>query len=364
MTRLPANGCMRSHGAPGAYRPQHGVSLIELMIAMAIGLVLLAALSTLYVANSKNHNEFSKTSAQVENGRFATQSIQRDVAMSGFFGRASLLPTSPTYGNPDLCATTQATLGFGTTGGVTLPNSLVGRAINAATPACLSTYNVVPNSEMLTVRYVSGDVSAAVDGTNFFLQLSQCSTDAVPLVFSKVSTDFSLQTLSCNGKAAELRQYVVRTYFLSTCDNCSPSDNIPTLKVAELSGGAVTVSSLVEGIQDIHYSYGVDQDGNGSPDCYVDDPSIDNSATCTGVATYSWANAVTNWSNVTAVRVSVLSRNTDFTVGWTDNRTYNLGRTTVDGGQTKDGPYNDNYKRHVYTSLARVWNTGGMREIH
>jgi len=349
---------------PAHFRPsQRGLSLIELMIAMAIGLIMLAALATLYVSNSRARNEFSKTSAQVENGRFAIQSIERDIAQSGFYGRAALLPSAPSYVNPDPCLTGLTMMGFSTTPALTVPNGVVGLAINASVPTCLNGSNVVPNSEILTVRYASGDISASVDGTNYFLQLSQCSKDTTPLVFDKAASAFTMQTLACNGTKSELRQYVARIYFLSTCDVCSPSDNIPTLKVAELSNGALVVSSLVEGIQDIHYNYGIDQDGNGSPDCYVDDPAIDNSASCTTVAGYSWGNAVTNWYNVTAVRITLLSRNVDQTVGWKDTRTYSLGRTTVDGGQTTDGPFNDTYKRHVYTTLARVWNTGGLREI-
>lgn len=347
-----------------AIRTQRGLSLIELMVAMTIGLVLLATLASLYSANSQAHNEFSKTSAQIENGRFAIQSIERDIAQSGFYGRASLVSSSPNYVNPDPCATAATSMGFSASPTLTLPNGVVGLVYGAAVPACLNGYSVMPNSEVLTVRYASGDISAGVDTKNYFLQLSQCSQDLAPLAFSKAASAFTLQTLACNGTKAEIRQYVERIYFLSTCDTCSPSDNIPTLKVAELSNGTLAVSSLVQGIQDIHYSYGIDRDQNGSPDCYVDDPGIDNTDNCTTIApTYDWSNPVTNWYNVTAVRVSVLARNVDKTVGWSDARTYSVGRTTADGGQITDGPFNDNYKRHVYTTLARVWNTGGLREI-
>jgi type IV pilus assembly protein PilW len=344
---------------------QRGLSLIELMVAMTIGLILLASLAALYSSNSRTHNEFSKTSAQVENGRFAIQSIETDVAQSGFYGRASLVSSSPNYIDPDPCATAQNLIGFSTTPTLTLPNGVVGQVYGATVPTCLNAQNVVPNSEMLVLRYASGNTTNAVDGSNYFLQLSQCSQDLSPLVFDKAQGAFTLQTLACNGTKAEMRQYVERIYFLATCDTCTPkSDNIPTLKVAELSLAGLTVSSLVQGIQDIHYSYGVDRDQNGSPDCYVDDPTIDNTARCTTIApTYDWSNPVTNWYNVTAVRISVLARNTDQTVGWNDTRTYSVGRTTADGGQTTDGPFNDTYKRHVYTSLARVWNTGGLREI-
>ena len=35
---------------------------------------------------------------------------------------------------------------------------------------------------------------------------------------------------------------------------------------------------------------------------------------------------------------------------------YDLGRAAV------NGPYNDHYKRHVYGTVARIWNTGGLSE--
>jgi type IV pilus assembly protein PilW len=180
-------------------------------------------------------------------------------------------------------------------------------------------------------------------------------------VYDNVDTSFTLQTRTCSGAHTEIRKYVVRTYYLASCDDCTKNDGVPTLKVAEFNGGATTVTSLVTGIQDVHYSYGVDTDKNGGPDCYVDNPSVDNSTggtnQCPNGGAYSWATAAANWANVTAVRISVLSRNLTNSVGWTDKRTYDLGRAAA------SGPYNDSYKRHVYNSTARVWNIGGQREV-
>jgi type IV pilus assembly protein PilW len=191
--------------------------------------------------------------------------------------------------------------------------------------------------------------------------LSRCLFDSQPLKYDNVTTNFTLQTRTCAGTPTEIRKYVMRTYYLASCDNCTTNDGIPTLKVAEFNGGVITITSLVTGIQDVHYSYGVDIDNNGGPDCYVDDPSVNNSSggtnQCPNGGAYSWATPATNWANVTAVRISVLSRNLANSAGWSDTRTYNLGRATA------SGPYNDSYKRHVYNTMARVWNTGGQREV-
>jgi len=339
-------------------RRQAGLSLIELMVGMAIGLVLLAALGSLYVSSSKARAEFNKTSEQVENGRYALDSIVRDVEMAGFWGQANL-GSSLNYIVPNPCATAKASMGFDTTAGLTVPVGVAGLPTTAAAPACLP--NIVANSEVLTVRYASSISASAVSGNDYFIQLSRCRLDAVPLVYDNVDTSFTLQTRTCSGAYTEIRKYIVRTYYLASCDDCTKNDGIPTLKVAEFNGGATTVTSLVTGIQDVHYSYGVDTDKNGGPDCYVDNPSVDNSAggtnQCPNGGAYSWALSAANWANVTAVRVSVLSRNLANSVGWLDKRTYDLGRAAA------SGPYNDSYKRHVYNSTARVWNIGGQREV-
>jgi type IV pilus assembly protein PilW len=357
-------------------RHQAGMSLIELMIAIAIGLALLAGLSSLYVSTSKARAEFNKTSEQVENGRFALQSITRDIEMAGFYGRASQPLATSSYALSDPCATTPSSMGFSITPTLTVPLPVYGPALAATVPPCLATTlpNMRAGAEVLTVSYASGSVTATPDGTEYYLQRSNCQTDSVSMVYSNKASDFTLHnkppagSTDCSASpSAELRKYVERTYYVATCDVCSGAgaDTTPTLKMAEFVNGvtgAIQVSSLVTGIEDVHYSYGIDVDNNGSPDCYVDNPS-DTSAVppdCTAAITaaaYPWTTSATaNWANVTAVRLNLLSRNLDNTASWTDTRTYDLGRATV------NGPYGDHYKRHVYGTVARVWNTGGMRE--
>lgn len=355
MHRLPSP----SHRGVAARREQ-GMSLIELMIGMLIGLALLAALGSLYIATSNARSEFNKTGEQIENGRYALESIVRDVEVAGFYGRASL-GNGVTYTLPDPCATGQPAFSS-TTATPAVPVGVAGLPVGAAAPTCLT--NMVPNSEVLTVRYASSTptTTAGMAAGEYYVQLSTCATDATQLVYDTTASNFVLHAKPinkpCDGVTlAELRKYVVRSYYLASCDNCGTGgDSTPTLKVAEFLNGSIQVSSLVNGIQDVHYSYGVDTDGNGSPDCYVDNPAIDNHTAC-GNASSFWTNATTNWSNVTAVRVTLLSRNLAPTAGWTDTRTY-----TLNGRAAQGSPYNDGYKRHVYAALARVWNMGGMRE--
>ncbi|AGG87895.1 PilW family protein [Rhodanobacter denitrificans] len=364
----------RAHGQPMSHaRQQAGMSLIELMIAVAIGLALLAGLSSLYVSTSKARTEFNKTSEQVENGRFALQSITRDIEMAGFYGRASQLIATSSYALPDPCAAAPASMGFSTTPTVTVPLPVYGPALAATVLPCLATTlpNRATGAEVLTVSYVAGTTTAAANGTDYYVQRSGCETDSVPLVYSKTAADFTLHNKAAvaggtcsTSSAAELRKYVMRSYYVATCDVCSGAgaDTTPTLKMAEFVNGTIQTSSLVTGIEDVHYSYGMDLDNNGSPDCYADNPSDTSAvpaacATAATAASYAWtASATANWANVAAVRINLLSRNLDSTASWTDTRTYALGRAAA------NGPYGDHYKRHIYGTVARIWNTGGLRE--
>ncbi|MFD2270060.1 PilW family protein [Undibacterium arcticum] len=71
---------------------------------------------------------------------------------------------------------------------------------------------------------------------------------------------------------------------------------------------------------------------DGAPDCYVSDPTTPSTTEITAcpstAATYFakvTTTAVTNWSNVMAIRVNLLARNNDATGGFIDDKTYKLG---------------------------------------
>ena len=67
-------------------RPQQGITLIELMIALVIGLLATGAMLKVYVDSSRLYR-FNEGLARIqENGRFATEFIRRDARMAGFWG--------------------------------------------------------------------------------------------------------------------------------------------------------------------------------------------------------------------------------------------------------------------------------------
>lgn len=66
-----------------------GLTLVEVMIAMTIGLLILAALSGVLVNNLRTGREIEQVGRHVEDGRFAVQIIVDELSNAGFYGGAS-----------------------------------------------------------------------------------------------------------------------------------------------------------------------------------------------------------------------------------------------------------------------------------
>lgn len=341
-------------------RRNFGFTLVEFMISIAIGLVLMLGLTTLLTNSSATRTELEKSSRQIENGRYAMQIMSDDVRLAGYYGEYSF-PSTTTSTVPDPCATSVADLGWNSTT-PTIPTPIYGYTGGTSEPSCVT--NRKSGTGILVVRRAQTvSTTTATSGTTY-LQVSLCDTESTPFVLG--TTGFTLKQKDCST-AAVLRKYVVHIYYISSCNVCSPSsDNIPTLKRVEIEGGVSSVVPLTEGIDNMQFDYGVDYQPaapsqDGSPDCYISNPSATNPAAAplsTEIASCpagTWTDATMNWANVTAVRLNVLARNTEATAGHSDSKTYNLGLAgTVSPS--------DAYKRHAYTGLVRVVNSGGRRE--
>ena len=87
-------------------RAQAGASLIELMISITLGLILLAGLATLFSQSSQSSHELRRAAAQIENGRYAIDTLTQDLQLAGFLGdyRSTTVPAAL----PDPCLITSA----------------------------------------------------------------------------------------------------------------------------------------------------------------------------------------------------------------------------------------------------------------
>ena len=332
-----------------SYR-QTGLSLVELMISLTIGLFLLLGITTLIVQQSSTRGEMEKSSRQIENGRYAMQILHNDIQHAGLYGEYSPPNNGTIYTTPNECVADGTGWDSAAIGAPRVPVAIFGYAGAAAVPsACAALTNYQPNTAILVVRRTttaSIAATAAVPGTTY-IQTSRCSADAVPFQVA----GYTLQLKDCPAVAtrAPLYRYLVNIYYISQCSmptgaggTCAATDDnsnwIPTLMLVQ-NGAAAT--PLVEGIENMQFDYGVDAGTNGSPDGYT---------TATAVT------AAVNWANVMAVRVNLLARNNDRTTGYQDTKRYNMGLAGLTVAT------NDRFKRHAYSQLVRVINHSGRRE--
>ena len=316
-----------------------GFSLIELMVGIALGLLVVAGVGTIFANNYRTRSETEKTNLQIENGRYATQLLTDEMHMAGYYGELDPASLTTPSTLPDPCDSTTATL----ISSVALPVQGVDNA--AAAPTCIS--DLKTGTDIFVDRRASGCVqgtSGCTSGSYVYFQTSLCSTSANQYLISTSTNSLSLTAKDCLT-TADIRSYRTNIYFIA--NNNQSGDGIPTLKVAELGSAGFAITPLVAGIEQFQIEYGIDTNGDSIPDVYTSDPGNYNG--CTGVACQNY------WRNVVTARLYILARNTQPSGGFTDTHVYTAGGNTY-------GPYNDGYKRHLYTSLVRFNNIAGRLE--
>lgn len=333
-----------------------GFSLVELIVAMTIGLLLMLGLVSMVINTNQSYGELNKESLRLENGRYALQILSDDIQHAGFYGEYYDIGSPPGV-LPDACATAIASLQSA------LPLPIQGYDVPASSPlACLSSTNHLPGTDILIIRRVSTnttDINNLKD--NAGRVYLQGRVDNIVLNAAVDNTDQNKVTFNLTKKdavtPADIHELYVAIYFISPCSSstCSSSADggnpIPTLKRIELTkwgtNTEMRTSSLIEGIENLQIEYGIDRSGDGAPnestsgagDAYITNPAN-----------------ITEWSNVAALRLFLIARSIDRSAGHQDAKTYNLGQAgTV-------GPLNDAYKRHVFSTVIRVTNPSSRRE--
>ncbi len=77
------------------HQHQQGFSLVEIMVAMTLGLVLLGGTITLYASSKNSYRLQENIAGMQENARFAIHALRRDVEMAGFPLADDVIPFNP-----------------------------------------------------------------------------------------------------------------------------------------------------------------------------------------------------------------------------------------------------------------------------
>lgn len=348
-------------------RRQRGLSLIELMISITLGLIILTAIALVFVNASNARTELERVSRQIENGRYAIDVLTSDLRLAGFYGELDVAQIAGSA-LPDPCSTTASDWN------TAIPVHLQGYDDSGFTSANCPLTNLKAGTDVLVVRRVRTCVAGAADCSATperpYFQVSLCATDPGTgalgtdkhaLALLPGDAAFSFRKKACGTTVADKRQYYVHVYYIST-DN-GAGQTIPTLNryQLEVSGGAAQWRSypIVEGIEALNLEYGIDQDGDGAPDVYTADP---NDYPVGGCAATSCK--LNNWMNVVTVQMHLLARNLEASSDYSDTKTYNLGvdKNGAAVAVTPVGPTDNKYRRHVYSGLVRIANISNRRD--
>jgi len=327
-----------------------GLSLIELMISITLGLMILSGVAIVFENTSSARNEVERTSRQIENGRYAVEVISDDLRLAGFYGELDVGPLAtaalalPLPLPVDQCSLDAADW-----------NSWIplhvqgfdnGAGFDKVTTSDCALADHKAGTDILLIRRARTCLATAADcgvavTDKPYVQVSLCATETTAHKLGLQGTaTFDRMQKDCSA-AADQREYLVRIYYVST-DNGS-GQNVPTLKRLELTGTGWTPTPLVEGIEEFNVGYGLDTSGDGSPDSYSASPAT-----------------VAAWLNVVSVQFHILARSLEVSPGYTGSKTFTIGIDAL-GAPVTVTP-TDGYRRHVYSGLVRLNNPAGRRD--
>lgn len=334
------------HGAAMQSRTrQAGFSLIELMIASVIGLILLAGVVLIAMNASRTQRTLEQVGEQLENGRYATSLLEGEIAHAGYYG--DFHGTPPGGGSvPDACSTTVSDIDDA----LWLPIQGYDSPTGNPAPSCIADTDHVDGTDVLVIRRASTRTTPIDELVAGELYFQSRPNDHVLAVATGAETASSPDQFVLRNRddtaPAEIRKFRVDLFYLSPDADDVPILTRQSLQAAGGSPGWVT-EPLVAGIEQLQIDYGMDRDGDASPEETNPGTSGDAFVTAPGTG---------NEDDVVAIRVHVIARGMDPGQAYTDDKTYDLGAM---GSWT---PTDDSFRRRAFVTTIRAVNPGIRRE--
>lgn len=329
---------------------QRGLTLVELMVALVLGLIVSVAVFTLFVSTLKSNNTHSHLSRLQESARFALHQMQTDLRMTGF--RSCL-------GRKGSTAETDTTADVNLISGIQYHNDFdqpiqgfhaQGSSWTPALDASISSASPTQDSDIITVRFASGqgvhlsatmangtaDIPVLGNPDNLTtaddLLIADCAQSTVFKPTSLSATSIA-HTTSGNtsdnlgrayGTDAIVMPIKTVTYFVA------PSQDISNGLSLWRKTNASAAEELADNIEQLKILYAEDSDGDLAPDRYVT------------------ANQVADMKNVIAIKLMLLARTLD------DDLSAAGQQYTFNG--VKVSTPTDKYIRRVYNMTVTIRN--------
>ncbi len=346
---------------------QHGFTLVELMVALVVGLLVMFGVGQIFVQGKRSASVQDEAGRLQEGARYALQLMKRDIQRAGYLGcshAATLKENIVTGGSyvDDLEHFVAGHEGLQGSWDPPLPTELddPGTADD----------DVAPGTDVITLRFSDGEglrmtqpkqpyhfrvhnlsveSGACPDGASSYSGLcvgdlvvvSDCTKARTATVESLHLSGGDLSIYHTNpswGDSADMdprnhfnpaHSYIFKgvtvSYFVHPQDG---GGGAPALYRKVGNGGA---EALVDGVEDMQIRYGVDDDGDGIPNRFL---TADN---------------VADFRQVVAVRIALLLRSIEERLRKPKARTFHLLKKTVTTPA-------DRYLRKVFDTTVQLRN--------
>lgn len=317
---------------------QAGFSLIEIFVSLVVGLALLSGVLATFVSMKNTTSETSSYGELQENGRFAVSLLTDDLLRQNFWGGLSGNLTFANLTNvPDVLASDCAGGGINNN---TFPQDL--GHFRALWGNILTTSNALgcitdakAGSDVIQIkRVISNSLTAAeLEDERYYLITNKNSGE----IFAG---DQALPIMD----NASIWEYQHHIYYIK--EYSQGNNTIPVLMQGRLRNGTsppIFFDPMVDGIERIHFSYGVDTDDDGVVNAFIPSEDMPN--------TY-WDNE--NDVRILAVMLYVLVRDILPDNQYENLNTYHMGKYSVNFITNGEG---DNYRRLLLTSTVTLYNS-------
>jgi type IV pilus assembly protein PilW len=315
-----------------------GLSLIELLVAVTIGVVLIFGAAQVYVDSSKTYAINESTARLQETTRYAISVLEPDIRMANYWGlvnSANLVAGNAPQHNPDGTAATPSSLG-GTAATTCGPNfgldlqTYIEGTNNSYTATCTPFGTAMPNADTITIRRASTVLDNAQAATG---PLRICSTRTSGLLVTDSTSDICTEV----AVDSQINDLIVNMYYV---DQTSSQAGVPSLRRWHLippdplhATPDFQDQEIVPGVEDLQIQYGVDPTGGSGVTAGAATQYLD-----AGTQLTNLLNGTTTGTpaQIVSVRVWILARADTPEVGFSDDRVYEYGDRLQGNGTTGD----------------------------
>ncbi|MEH6593736.1 MAG: PilW family protein [Halioglobus sp.] len=317
---------------------QRGFSLVELMVSILLAVVMSLGFVKLYLESKRNYVAEEDQARLQENGRFALNILKRELMHAGFYA-GSYGAVAPVGVSQDCVAT--GLWALDTHEAIEIIDNYSGSALThlgtAFSNTCIDKTHIAPGTDVLSVKRTAGEATLsegvykngvrAAKRTQWYLRVARRG--------SALSWWYNEEqgfpgTDSSPAAVADYWEYFSQVFYIRQY-SVTPGDGTPALCVARLSGDRMSTECLVEGVEDMQLTFGIDTNGDGIPNEFRPVP------------------ATAGTEQTTVARVHLLLRGLQFIAGYQNGKSYRLGSKTI-------AAKNDAYLRRVLTTTVQIRN--------